>query len=186
VQKAGCFGGDRDLALSLSPFGEQVVDRMVELGMIVDVTHCTPPARRQIYEIVGTRRPVIASHVGVYEVNPNPYNLTDWELKRIADGGGVVGIIFMNYWLMPHQAKRGLDYLARTIRHVVNVAGIEAVAIGTDFDGFTDPPDDLKDASELPRLTRRLVAEGYRRTQLERLLGDNALRVLRSGWGKRE
>ena len=110
VQMLGCFQGDRNLALGLKEFGEQVVEKMVELGMILDIAHCTPPARKRIYDIVGNRLPIIASHVGAYEFNPSPYNLKDWEIKRIADTGGVVAVIFINYWLMPHETKRGLNF----------------------------------------------------------------------------
>jgi microsomal dipeptidase-like Zn-dependent dipeptidase len=106
VQNFGCFQGGRNLALGLKPFGEEVVEKMVELGMILDIVHCTPPARKRIYDIVGNRLPLIASHVGAYEINPSPYNLKDWELKKIADSGGVAGVIFMNYWLMPHETNR--------------------------------------------------------------------------------
>jgi len=186
VQKFGCFRSDRNVALGLKPFGEQVVEKMVELGMLIDVTHCTPLARARIYDIVGTRAPLVATHIGAYEINPSLYNLKDWEIKRIADSGGIVGVIFMNYWLMPHETKRGLNFIARTLDHFVNVGGIDHVSIGTDFDGFTDPPDDLKDASELPRLTQRLVAEGYSQEAIVKVWGGNTLRVLREGWGKEE
>lgn len=185
VQNFGCFQGDRNVALGLKPFGEEVVEKMVELGMILDIVHCTPPARERIYDIVGNRLPLIASHVGAYEINPSPYNLKDWEIRKIAETGGVLGVIFMNYWLMPHETKRGLNYIARTLEHLVNVAGVEHVAIGTDFDGFTDPPDDLPDASQLPKLTQRLVAEGYSLDAIQKIWGDNVLRVLREGWGKK-
>jgi microsomal dipeptidase-like Zn-dependent dipeptidase len=184
VQRFGCYKGVRNLALGLTQFGEALVERMVELGVILDIAHCTPPARERIYEIVGNRRPIIASHVGAYAINPSAYNLKDWEMRKIADSGGVVGIIFMNYWLMPHETKRGLNFIAQTINHCVNVAGIDHVGIGTDFDGFTDPPDDLKDASELCRLTQRLLAEGYHEDQIGKIWGGNALRVLREGWGR--
>jgi len=186
VQVLGCFRGDRNLSLGLTDFGEQVVEKMIELGMILDIAHCTPPARKRIYDIVGNGLPLIASHVGAYEVNPSPYNLKDWEIRKIADTGGVVAVIFMNYWLMPHETKRGLNFIARTIEHFVNVGGIDHVSIGSDFDGFTDPPDDLKDASELPKLTHRLLAEGYNREEIGKIWGGNALRVLREGWGKKE
>jgi membrane dipeptidase len=185
IQKFGCFQGERDLTLGLTPFGEQVVEKMVELGMLIDVSHCTPRARAQVYEIVGKRRPVLATHVGAYEINPSPYNLKDWELKKIAESGGAAGVIFMNYWLMPHETKRGVNFIARTIEHFVNAAGIEHVAIGTDFDGFTDPPDDLKDASELPYLTQRLISEGYEGADIRKILGGNVLRILREGWGRK-
>jgi microsomal dipeptidase-like Zn-dependent dipeptidase len=185
VQILGCFQGDRNVALGLKPFGEQVVEKMIELGMILDIAHCTPPARERIYDIVGNRVPLIASHVGAYEINPSPYNLKDWEIKKIADTGGVVGVIFMNYWLMPHETNRGLNFIARTLAHFVQAGGIDHVGIGTDFDGFTDPPDDLSDASELPKLTQRLLAEGYSVEQLQKIWGGNALRVLRQAWGKK-
>jgi membrane dipeptidase len=184
VQKFGCFQSDRDVSLGLKPFGEQVVEKMMELGMLIDVSHCTPPARARIYDIVGKRAPLMATHVGAYEINPSPYNLQDWEIKRIAEGGGVVGVIFMNYWLMPHETKRGINFVARTIDHFAKTGGIDHVSIGSDFDGFTDPPDDLKDASELPKLTQRLVAEGYSQEAIIKIWGANALRVLREGWGK--
>jgi len=186
VQKFGCYRGSRDLSLGLGKIGEQVVERMVELGMMIDVSHCTPPARRRVYDIVAGRAPVFASHVGAYEVNPNPYNVKDWEIRAIANSGGVVGVIFMNYWLMPHETRRGLDFIARTINHIVQIGGIDAVAVGTDFDGFTDPPDDLKDAAGMLNLTQRLLAEQYSEEQIHKILGGNALRMLRQGWGKKQ
>jgi membrane dipeptidase len=170
---------------------------MTELGMLIDVSHCTPAARRDVYQIVeqsGSDSLVVATHVGVHALNPTPYNLEDWEIRWIANHGGVVGVIFMNYWLVPYQTGLGLDAIAATIDYLVQVTGgsTEHIAIGTDFDGFTDPPDDLKDASELPRLTERLLAgfasssrRNYTPDDLENILGRNALRMLREGWGRR-
>ncbi len=185
VQKLGCFSGDRNMALGLEPFGEEIIEKMIELGVLLDIAHCTPVARRQIYDIVNRRAPIIASHVGAFAINPSPYNLTDEEIRFIADGGGVVAVIFMNYWLMPHETRRGINFIAHTINHFVNVGGVDCVAIGTDFDGFTDPPDDLKDAGELPKLTQRLIAEGYTQGEIEKIWGGNALRALREGWGRK-
>lgn len=184
IQKLGFFRSERDMTLGLKPAGEQVVERMVELGMLIDLSHCTPPARERIYDIVGQRAPLLMTHVGAYAINPDPYNPQDWELKKIADTGGMVGVIFMPYWLTPHAGKRGLNAIAQTLRHFVDVAGSEHVGIGTDFDGFIDPPDDAPDASHLGRLTQRLVAERFPRQQIAQIWGGNALRVLRQGWGK--
>ncbi len=91
----------------------------------------------------------------------------------------------MNSWLAPHERKNGLDYIAQTIRRFVDVIGIEHVGIGSDFDGFTDPPDDLSEASEMPFLTQRLLVEGYAPEEIKLVLGENALRVFLAGWGKR-
>jgi membrane dipeptidase len=110
--------------------------------------------------------------------------LQDWELRKIADSGGVAGVIFMNFWLMPRESHRGLNFITRTLRQFIQYAGEEHVSIGSDFDGFTDPPDDLRDASELRKLTQRLVAEDFSPLQIDKILGANALRVLREGWGR--
>ncbi len=178
----------RDLTLGLTDLGKRVVERMIELGIIIDLSHCTPAARQQIFDIAdasGKKVPLTATHVGTYEYNPTPYNLRDWEVKRIARDGGVVGVIFMPYWLVPHGHGQGLNQVARTIDYFVNVAGEDAVGLGTDFDGFTTPPEDLKDASEMPRLTQRLLSDGYSERAICKVLGGNALRLLRDGWGKK-
>ena len=182
LQRFGWFSGERDLTRGLSRFGEQVVEKMLELHMLIDLSHSTPAARKRIYQIVNRQAPLLFTHVGAYEINPDPYNPQDWELRQIAECGGVAGVIFMNYWLMPRQSGRGLNFITRTLQHFVQAAGIEHVGLGSDFDGFTDPPDDLKDASELPRLTQRLVVEGFNQDEIGKILGGNALRTLREGW----
>ncbi len=184
MQVGDCFQPDHDVSQGLTKLGEQVVEKMVDLGMLIDISHCTPSARQRVYEIVGNRTPLLATHVGAYEINPDPYNLKDWEIKKVADSGGVVGVIFMNYWLMPHETKRGINFITYTLKHFIKVGGINHTGVGTDFDGFTDPPDDLKDASELPKLTQRLVAEGLSSEDISKIWGGNALRVFREGWRK--
>lgn len=178
----------RDLTLGLTDFGRRVVERMMDLGMLIDLSHCTPVARKQLFDLAdarGQRVPFLATHVGAYAINPSPYNLQDWEIKRIARDGGIVGVIFMPYWLFPHGAGHGINYIAQTLRYFIDVAGEDHVGIGTDFDGFTTPPEDLKDTSEMPRLTQRLLVEGYTSESIKKILGGNALRVVRDGWGKK-
>lgn len=179
----------RDVTLGLTDLGKRVVQRMIELGMLIDLSHCTPPARQQIYDLCdasGKQVPLIASHVGAYEINPSPYNLRDWEIERIARDGGIVSVIFMNYWLMPSETGQGLNFVSRTLEHFIRIGSEDHVGIGTDFDGFADPPDDLHDAAQLPRLTQRLLSDGYSEERVKKILGGNAWRVLREGWGKKE
>ena len=179
-----------DMNVGLSNLGKLVVERMCELKMIIDIAHCTPQARSDVYDIVGDQNAkVINSHAGAFEINPDPYNLHDWELKWLADHGGVLGIILMNYWISPIDTGLGLKYIEQTISHVRDIAGIDTVGLGTDFDGFTDPPDEITDISELPRLTRYLscLSRGvgqakYSHEDIRKILGSNALRVLMEGW----
>jgi membrane dipeptidase len=160
--------------------------------MIIDVSHATPTARREIYEMVeasGRQAPIVmATHVGAYGLNPSPYNLEDWEIEWLGRHGGVVGVIFMNYWLMPHETKFGLNAISRHMEYLAQVGTDRVVAIGTDFDG-ADPPDDIDDAAQLPILTRRLMAEycspherKYTDEQVQRFMGGNALRFLLEAW----
>jgi microsomal dipeptidase-like Zn-dependent dipeptidase len=183
----GCFRSPKDLGATLTPLGHEVVEEMLRLGMLVDLTHCTPPARAAVLDQVGTRRPVMMSHVGAGSINPDPMNPTPDEVRRIADTGGVVGVIAMNYWLGGSEGNggndgRGIGAMVRTARALADQGGIDAVALGTDFDGFTDPPDDVPDPSHLPRLGDALRAGGFTDAEVERILAGNAMRVLSEGW----
>ena len=182
--------GAWDMNVGLSLIGKKVVERMCDLKMIIDIAHCTPKARAEVYDIVGDRQNrVISSHTGVFEINPDPYNLQDWELQWFATHGGGLGIIFMNYWISPVDTPLGIKYIERTLEHAMRVGGSDIVGIGTDFDGFTDPPDEITDMAEIPRITKYLKCltskggeQKYSDEIISKFLGGNALRVLREGW----
>jgi membrane dipeptidase len=90
----------------------------------------------------------------------------------------------MNYWLDPEYHKNGLELIADTMQHIINTGGIETVAIGSDFDGFTDPPDDIQDISEMGRLIRHLKTIGFSENEIDKICYTNVIRVLKEGWGK--
>ena len=182
MHKLGCFKKPKNLERGLGEIGPVVVEEMLRLGMIIDLTHCTPKARHEIYDLCGTRRPLMFSHVGVQPLADDPMSPTAEEIVRIAGTGGVIGVIFMNYWLGEHEKKKGLDAIVATVRRIVEVGGSDTVAIGSDFDGFTDPPDDIKDISQMPRLTDALLEAGFGEPEVEKILGKNMERVLRLGW----
>ena len=173
-----------DLSRGLTDTGRAVVERMVELRMIPDVTHCTPKARKEIYELVANRCPVVASHIGVQSMNEVPYNLSEEDVRAIAASGGVVGVIFMPYWLDRTHPGPGLEAIWRTMEQIRQWSGgsWDHVAIGTDFDGFTDPPDDCDSEAQLPRVRELLEDKGIARPEVEAILSGNARRVLRNGW----
>lgn len=179
--------GNWDMNKGLTPIGEKIVEKMLELGMLIDLTHCTPNARAKVMDIAAHHRKkscIIASHMASFDIQRDPINLTDKEIKWIADNGGVIGVILMSYYLSSSNSGLGLKHVENNINHMINVGGIDVVGIGSDLDGFTDPPDEIVDMSEMPRLTSYLSALGYTDSQLEHILGGNALRVLREGWGK--
>jgi membrane dipeptidase len=172
-----------DLSVGLKEAGRAVLERMVERRIVPDVSHCTRRARQQIYDIVGTDIPIVASHVGVRPLNDVEYNLDEGDVRAIAASRGVVGVISMPYWLEASHPGDGLDAIWRTMKTVHDWTGSwEHVAIGSDFDGFTDPADDCKNSSELPKIRTLLQGHGLDAAEVEAVLSGNARRVLQDGW----
>jgi microsomal dipeptidase-like Zn-dependent dipeptidase len=190
----------RDLNQTLTPIGESVVRRMFELGIIVDLTHSTPIARKRVFEINGGRRPIVFSHVGVESLFNNPQipedrymNPSDEEIVKIAECGGVIGIEFDNYWLTGKEEESvfikepGFEYIYKTIMHIYAVTGTyDNAAFGSDLDGLTDPSDDIKDCSYYPDLIKYLTAKGISSADLCKICYENVFRILKNGWGKKE
>jgi len=171
---------------------------MLRIGMIVDLTHSTPLARERVYEInrsLGDNmRPLVFSHAGVqnlFEDQSNTdklYNLDDDEIREIHNCHGVIGLIADNYWVFGQEEKL-FEYnpvipkLIETIDYIHGITGTyENIAVGTDYDGFTDTSDDLKDPSKMPKLTKALLNHINDPAQVKLILGGNALRVLKEGW----
>lgn len=153
----------------LTPFGRAVVQRLDSLGMIIDLAHASPQLIDDV--LATTRRPVVVSHGGVQGTCPGPRNLTDDQLRRIAGGGGIVGI---GYWdgaiCDPTPAA-----FARAVAHAVRVAGEDHVALGSDFDGATTTP---FDASAMGVVAEALQSAGLTDSQIGKVMGGNALRFL--------
>ncbi len=165
-------GWGRDDARGLTPFGHAVVEACADLGVIVDLTHVN---RRGFFDAIERARgPVIVSHTGVSGVAPHWRNLDDEQIRAVARTGGVVGLIFASVFL----GGATIDVLVRHIRHVIDVAGEDTPALGSDFDGCVRPLEGLADAADLPRLAAALRRAGLRDEAILKIAGRNALRVL--------
>jgi len=153
----------------LTPFGRAVVRRLEQRGILVDLAHASP---RVIDDVLAqATRPVVVSHTGVQGTCPGPRNLSDEHLRRIAANGGVVGIGYF------HGAVCGLDPAAivQAIRHAVRVAGIEHVALGSDFDGATRA---AFDTTGVVLVTQGLLDAGYSDEDIAAVMGGNVRRLL--------
>lgn len=149
----------------LTPFGQRVIARMEALGVIVDLAHASPNTIRDALAV--TTRPVVVSHTGVAATCPGPRNLTDDQLRAIAAKGGLIGIGYFEGAVCGLSAAA----IARAVVHAVQVAGIEHVALGSDFDGAVETPWDTRG---LPALTAALLEAGLTRGDVRRVMGGNA------------
>ncbi len=163
----------------LTDLGRDVIRECERTGVIVDLAHIN---RRGFFEALElTTLPPMVTHTGVSGVHVSWRNLDDEQIRAIADRGGCIGIIFARQFL----GGATIDAVVDHIRHVIDVAGEDVPALGSDFDGFVVPPVGLEDIAALPNLTVALSRRGVAPRVLEKILGGNVLRVLDAvpAWG---
>lgn len=167
---AGSMHGERKGGLTA--FGRQIVGKMEAKGMIVDIAHCSHQCVAELLAIA--RRPVVSSHGGVQATCKVNRNLTDDEIRGVARTGGVIGI---GYWdaAVCDTSPRAV---ARAIKYVRDLVGVDYVALGSDYDGATTV---RFDTSQLAQVTQALMDEGFTPQEIRAVMGGNALRVIRAG-----
>ena len=159
----------------LSAFGREVVAEMNRVGMMVDLSHA---AESTFYDALAVSKvPIVCSHSSSKVLCNHPRNLTDDQLRALAATGGVAQCTFYCGFLRTDEENATLDDAVAHMLHMIKVAGVDHIGIGTDFDGDGGVPG-LASASELINLTRRLQAEGFTDHDLEKLWGGNFLRVM--------
>ena len=214
-----CRGGaGPQVPEGLSGFGREVVRRMNELGMLVDLSHASERAFFDVLEV--SERPVIASHSGCRAVNDHPRNLDVAQLRALAGSGGVVGSVVCTPFLDADCAGRlvvlresaeyasidegseaatffkqaaflqendpglPIERLCEHVLHAIEVAGVEHVGIGSDFDGIDHTPRGLEDASTYPVLAAALVERGLGEAEVEAVFFGNMARVFAIATGE--
>ncbi len=153
----------------LTSFGKEVIRRMEELNMIVDLAHASPQTIDEVLRI--TSRPVLVSHTGVQGTCAGVRNLSDRQLEQIAQTGGVVGIGFWKTAV----CGENVNAIVRSIRYVVNKIGIDPVALGSDFDGAVRVPFDV---ANMNRITDGLLNDGFSESQIKKIMGLNVIDLL--------
>jgi len=153
----------------LTDKGREMVRRMEEKRMIIDIAHASQQAIDDILKI--STRPVVVSHTGVKGTCNNTRNLSDEQLKAIAAKGGLVGIGYWDTAVCGYDAKA----IAKAIRYTVNLIGVEHVALGSDFDGSVIVP---FDTTGLVLITDALLQEGFNEQEIEKIMGGNQIKFL--------
>ena len=153
----------------LTEKGRDVIRRMEAKGILVDVAHASS---RTVDDVLAmATRPMVVSHTGVKGTCDNERNLTDEQLRAIAKTGGVIAIGFWDTAVCGEDARS----IARAVRYAANVAGIDHVALGSDFDGSVRVPFDTSGAA---LITEALLAEGFTDQEIGKIMGENILALL--------
>lgn len=155
----------------LTTDGKKLVELCAELNMVIDVAHLSPKGIDDVLAL--TSGPIISSHTGVRGLVDNNRNLSNDHVKEIAARGGMIGI---GFWEEAVGSNRP-EAIVETIRYVIDLFGEDCVGFGSDFDGGIRPSFDV---SQLSILTGIMRARGMGEETIKKVLGGNALRVLRT------
>lgn len=197
----GCY---ESVDRGLSDFGHEVVAEMNRVGIMCDLSHVGSKSSKDV--ILASKKPVCYSHICPSALKKHPRNKSDEEIKFIVDRGGFVGVTMFPPFLAKGNNSTIEDYVA-TIDYVVNIAGEEAVGVGTDFtqdqdQGFFDwlthdkgyarklvmfepvvNPDGIRRIGEFGNLPVAMEKAGWSERRIRRVMGENWLRVLKEVWG---
>jgi len=185
----------------LSYYGFDVVKKMNEVGMMIDLSHC---GQRTTLDAIGASRdPVLFNHTGARSLNPKCTRLkTDEHMKALAEKGGLMGISAVPNQLA-NTKRQGIHDLLNHVDYAVKLIGIDHVAIGLDnvfgdqvanhrkmmAQGLIDPAkagmelnadymEGIESPEEWPNITRGLVSRGYSDQEIEKIVGGNALKIM--------
>ena len=164
----------------LTKKGKEFVAQLNEEKIFVDLAHIHPQGFWDALDAHDPNLPPIDTHTGVCGSRKHWRNLDDRQLKAIADRGGVIGIIFAANFLKRKSGPRDANMIVEHIEHAINVAGEDAVALGSDFDGLISPPLEVSTGSDYPILIQRMLDRGWSHVRIKKIMGQNFL----SSWAR--
>lgn len=196
MRNALADGVGEPVPAGLSAQGRELIADMTTLGAVIDVSHLAPHGFWDVVEIVDA--PIVASHANAAAIWPHPRNLEDDQLWAIASSGGVIGACFFPAFI---GEEATLDKLIDHVDYIVGLVGVDHVGVGPDYVEFArdlmiadmtygstavdygdafDFPEGLESIETLPVFTAGLLERGYSETDTAKIIGGNALRVLRA------
>lgn len=162
----------------LTDRGRALIELLNQHRVLVDLAHLSPRSFSDALAANDKSTPVIVSHTGIDAVYAHWRNLSDDQLRAVADTGGLAGIFFFGSYLGGGFFGGPVELVARHIAHAVHVVGAEHVALGSDWDGMIVTPSDMRTCLELPRLVQALLDRGLSDEQVVMVLGRSFLRLL--------
>lgn len=179
-----CHNGDNDICDSargsnthngVSEWGEKVIKEMNAQGVMVDLSHAAEKSFYDALDISST--PIVCSHSNCKSLCDHPRNLTDDQLRKLAQKGGVAQITLYHGFVCKDGEATILDAM-KHLEHAISIMGIDHVGLGTDFDGDGGIRG-LANSSELMNFTIELMRRRYSIEDMEKIWGGNWLRVMK-------
>lgn len=177
------FPSSPDTGPGLNDFGKELVRQLNRKRVLIDLAHITEQGFWDVAAI--TDAPLVTTHSNAWELSNHPRNLTDKQLEAVKESNGVIGLNFHVGFLRQDgamDADTPISIMADHVEYMVEKAGINCVAMGSDFDGATMPAE-LKDAAGLPKLMQEIKDRGYSNEDLSKIAHGNWVRVFRETWG---
>ncbi|MDJ0630745.1 MAG: dipeptidase [Rhodobacter sp.] len=177
------YPGSPDTGPGLTDHGKRLIERCNTLGIMIDLSHLNQAG---FWDVAGlSTAPLVATHSNAHAICPHSRNLTDDQLRAIADSDGMVGLNFAVAFL--REDGRMIDdvplsEMLRHLDHLMSILGEDRVGMGSDFDGAVIPKE-LDSVAGLPKLRDAMVKHGYGDTLIAKLCHGNWLRVLEKTWG---
>jgi membrane dipeptidase len=178
------FPSDPDIGPGLTDAGLRLVKRCNQLGILIDLSHLNEAGFWDVAR--HSTAPLVATHSNVHAICPHSRNLTDDQLRAIADSDGMVGLNFAVAFLREDGrmlADVPISQMLRHIDHLIGILGEDRVGLGSDYDGAVVPKE-LTTVAELPALRQAMAEHGYDDALIAKLCHENWLRVLEKTWGQ--
>ena len=181
VNKFATGVGTREKKRGLTYLGKELVVEMEKLGIIVDVSHLNEKSFWDVVEVA--KKPFIASHSNSFSVSDHERNLKDDQILAIGEANGTIGVNFCDLFLSTKLKNEdiGLDVIKEHIDKIVELAGINSISLGSDYDGAS-VPEVMKDVSYYPELIKYLEENSYKKQELEKITHGNFLRIMKECW----
>lgn len=161
----------------LTSFGRQVVSEMNRLGILVDVSHIAPAGFWDVLET--SSKPIIATHSNAKALCPHPRNLDDKQILAINENDGLIGITFAGQFLEEDYNKACIDSVYRHIDYMLNLMGNdEHIGFGSDFDGISHPPYNIKGVQDYKPLIEYLQSKNYSDATIAKITHQNVINLL--------
>jgi len=164
----------------LTKLGRDFVESLNRHRIFVDLAHADPQTFQDVVSIHDKSIPFLVTHTGVKGIHEHWRNISDEQIKWVAQTGGVIGVLYHSRYLGPSRNDDKNESILLHLEHIHKIAGEDFTALGSDWDGMIVPDQNLRDCGRFPELIQHMEKRGWSVTKIEKTLGFNFLRAFKN------